>query len=333
TPVRRLRSMDRRGRPDPNPTGTMPTARVILNPTSNAGAAQRLEEQILVGLERRDIEAELVATTAAREGERLGLEAARARVDLVIAAGGDGTVHEVANGLLTALSQGIDGPVLGVLPIGTGNDFAKLIGPLGDLERSMDILVDGDVRRFDACVAEWGTRRHWFDNAAGTGIDVEVVRQIFRKRSKAENAVLKYLKAVLKSLVTYRAIPLRIRMDDVVIERNTMIIVAANGRSVGGGFWVAPEADPCDGLFDICVVNELSFFGALPVLARVLRGAHTTHRKVEMYQAEEVEIEALGPDPLFFQLDGELHEPPNARSLRLRLESAALPVMAGPEGV
>ena len=311
----------------------MPTARVILNPTSGSGRAQRLSEHILVGLERRGIDADLVATTAPREAVRLGLEAARSRVDLVIAAGGDGTVHEVANGLLTALAQGVDGPVLGVLPVGTGNDFAKLIGPLDDLDRSLDLLVEGELQRFDACVAEWGDRRHWFDNAAGTGIDVEVVRQIFRKRGRGGNAVVKYLKAVLKALVSYEAIPLRIRMDGTVIERDTMIIVAANGRSVGGGFWVTPDAEPRDGLFDICVVNELSFLGALPVLARVLRGAHTTHGKVEMYRAAEVEVEALGPDPLFFQLDGELHEPPNARALTLRIEPAALPVLVDPAAV
>lgn len=309
----------------------MPTARVILNPTSGAGHAQRMSEHILVGLERRGVETDLVATTAAREAVRLGLEAARARLDLVIAAGGDGTVHEVANGMLTAFEQGVDGPVLGVLPVGTGNDFAKLVGPLGDLDRSMDILVDGAVKRFDACTAEWDTRRHWFVNAAGTGVDVEVVRNILRKRGRGGNAVAKYLAAALRALVTYRAIPLRIRMDDRVIERDTMIIVAANGRSVGGGFWVTPHAEPRDALFDICVVNDVSFFGALPVLARVLRGAHTTHKKVEMYRATEVEVEALGPDPLFFQLDGELHEPPNARSLSLRVVPSALPVLTGPE--
>ena len=308
----------------------MPTARVILNPASGAGLAQRKSEHILVGLENRGVDVELVATTAPREGVRLGLEAARARVDLVVAAGGDGTVHEVANGLLTALAQGVDGPVLGVLPVGTGNDFAKLVGPLGDLDRSLDILVNGELRRFDACVAEWGERTSWFDNAAGTGIDVEVVRHIFRKRGRAGNAVMKYLTAVLKALVTYKAIPLRIRMDDRVIERDTMIIVAANGRAVGGGFWVAPDAEPQDALFDICVVNEVSFFGALPILARVLRGRHTNHKKVEMYRASEVEVEALGPDPLFFQLDGELHEPPDAKSLKLSMVPAALPVMVDP---
>ena len=73
--------------------------------------------------------------------------------------------------------------------------------------------------------------------------------------------------------------------------------------------------------------------GALPVLARVLRGAHTSHGKVEMYRAAEVEVQAVGPDPLFFQLDGELHEPPDARSLSLRVVPGALPVLVGSEGV
>lgn len=309
----------------------MPTARVILNPTSGGGHAQRMAEHIIVGLEHRGIDATLVATTAPREAVRLGLEAARARVDLVIAAGGDGTIHEIANGLLTAYAQGVDGPVLGVLPVGTGNDFAKLVGPVKDLDRSLDILVNGEVRRFDACVAGWNGREHWFVNAAGTGVDVEVVRQILKKQGRAGNAVMRYLAAALRALATYKAIPLRIRLDDRVIERDAMIIVAANGRSVGGGFWVTPDAEPQDGRFDICLVNDVSFLRALPILARVLRGTHTEHAKVEMYSASDVEIEATGPEPLFFQLDGELHEPPNARTLSLRIVPSALPVLVDPD--
>ena len=311
----------------------MPTARVILNPTSGAGRGSLMAERILVGLERRGIETDVVATTAPREAVQLGLEAARARVDLVIAAGGDGTIHEVANGLLRALEQGVDGPVLGVLPVGTGNDFAKLVGPLKNLDASLDILVHGELRRYDACTAAWDDDRHWFINAAGTGIDVEVVRQILRKRGRSSPAVLKYLSAVLKSLVSYEAIPLRVRMDGQVVERDSMIVVAGNGRCVGGGFWVCPTAEPQDGRFDICIVKEVSYLGALNALPRIMLGRHEDHSKVEMYQAKEVVIEALGPDPLFFQLDGELHEPPDARSLTLRVVPGALPVMAGPEGV
>jgi diacylglycerol kinase (ATP) len=306
----------------------MPRARVILNPIAGGGRGRRLSEHILVGLERRGVRAEMVATTVPREATRLGLEAARAGVDLIIAVGGDGTVHETANGLLRALSQGVDGPVLGVLPVGSGNDFAKLVGPVDDLERSMDILVDGRVRRLDAARAIWPGANHWFVNAAGTGIDVEVVRQILRKRGRATPSVARYLSAVLRALVHYKAIPLRIRMDDQVVERDTMIIAVANGRCIGGGFWICPKAEPDDGRFDICIVNRVSYLGALRTLPMIMRGTHERHPKVEMHRAKHVEIEALGSDSLFFQLDGELHEPPAARTLTLEVLPSALPVMA-----
>jgi diacylglycerol kinase (ATP) len=304
-------------------------ATIILNPTAGGGRARRMSEHILVGLERRGVRATMVATTVPREAVRLALEAARSGVDLVVAAGGDGTVHETANGLLRALAQGVDGPVLGVLPVGTGNDFAKLLGPLDDLDRSMDILVTGETRRFDAAQAYWDGADHWFVNAAGTGIDVEVVRQILRKSGRSSPGVGRYLAAVVRALVHYRAIPLRITMDDQSIERDTMIIAAANGRCIGGGFWICPRAEPDDGRFDICIVNRVSFLGALRALPLIMRGKHEKHRKVEMYRARQVEIEALGPDPLFFQMDGELHEPPDTRTLTLRIVPKALPVMVG----
>lgn len=295
---------------------------------AGGGRAGRVSEHILVGLERRGVQAEMVATTVPREATRLGLDAARDGIDLVIAAGGDGTIHETANGVLEALSQDADGPVLGVLPVGSGNDFAKLIGPVDDLERSMDIVVGGTVRRLDAARAAWSGAEHWFINAAGTGIDVEVVRQILRKRGRATPGVARYLAAVLRALVHYRPLMLRITMDDRTIERETMIIAAANGRCIGGGFWICPHAEPDDGRFDICIVNRVSYLGALRTLPLVMRGKHETHPKVEMYHAQQVQIEALGPVPLFFQLDGELHEPPNARTLELRVVPGALPVMA-----
>jgi diacylglycerol kinase (ATP) len=304
----------------------MPRATIILNPTAGGGRARRLSEHILVGMERRGIRATMVATTVPREAVRLGLEAARAGVDLIVAAGGDGTVHETANGLLKALAQGVDGPVLGVLPVGSGNDFAKLIGPLDDLERSMDILVAGEARRFDAAHAAWAGAEHWFINAAGTGIDVEVVRQILRKRGGGTPGVARYLSAVLRALVSYKAIPLRITMDGTVLDRDTMIIAVANGRCIGGGFWICPAAEPDDGRFDICIVNRVGYLGALRALPLIMRGKHTKHPRVEMYRARKVDIETSG-DALFFQMDGELHEPPGVRALSLRILPNALPVM------
>ncbi|HUG41149.1 MAG TPA: diacylglycerol kinase family protein [Longimicrobiales bacterium] len=308
------------------------TARVILNPTSGGGRGGRSTGAILAGLERRGISAEIRATTAPREAAALALAAAREGVDIVVAAGGDGTVHEVANGLLRGREEeGLDGTVLGVLPVGTGNDFAKLVGPLKQFEASLDILAAGAVRRLDAGRALWRDEAHWFVNAAGTGIDVEVVRQILLRRGGSGPAVAKYLLAVLRALVRYRPIPLRIRMDDRVLEADVMIVAAANGRCIGGGFWVCPAAEPDDGRFDICIVRRTSFLEALWAIPLILRGVHERHPKVEMHRAKGVDIEALGAAPLFFQLDGELHEPPDVRSIRFEVVPGALPVLASPE--
>lgn len=304
-------------------------ARVILNPTSGGGRGRRAGDAVVVGLERRGIQADVVATTAPGQASALARDAAREGVDIVVAAGGDGTVHEVANGLLDAFTEDIEGPVLGILPVGTGNDFAKLVGPLKQLDRSLDILAAGTVRHMDACRALWGDQARWFVNAGGTGIDVEVVRQIIRRRGGRIPAVATYLGAVLIALVRYRPIPLRIRMDDRVVESDTMIVAAANGRCIGGGFWVCPRAEPDDGRFDICIVKRTSYWEALRAIPLILRGVHERHAKIEMHRATRVEIQAMGDDPLFFQLDGELHEPPDARTLVLEMLPGALPVLTG----
>lgn len=307
------------------------TARVVLNPTSGAGRGLRAAEAIRVGLERRGMDARIVATAAPREAASLALEAAREGVDVVVAAGGDGTVHEVANGLLRAREEGVDGAVLGVLPVGTGNDFAKLIGRARGLDGWLDVLSIGTPRAFDAGRARWDGASHWFVNGGGTGIDVEVVRQFVRRRGGKGPAVWKYLSAVLRALVRYRPIPLRIRLDGRVIEGETMMIAATNGRCIGGGFWVCPDAEPDDGRFDICIVSRTSLMESLRALPMILRGTHAKHPRIQMHRAVTVEIEPLGPDPLFFQLDGELHEPADARRLTFEIVPGALPVLTAPE--
>ena len=309
----------------------MPHATVILNPTAGSGRAGTVAEQVLVGLERRGLSAELKATTAPREAASLARRAAEAGSSTVIAAGGDGTVHEVANGLLGFGATADERPVLGVLPIGTGNDFAKLLGPLEGLERSLDVVGSGYTRSLDAARASWNDDDHWFINAAGTGIDVEVVRQLVRGRGRGGAWLGSYLQALLRALVRYRPVPLRIRLDGEPLERDVTIIAAGNGRCVGGSFWICPNAQPDDGRFDICIVGPVSYIGVVRALPMIMRGTHQKHPKVEMFQAETVEIEAMGPDPLFFQLDGELHEPPAVRKLVLRVERAALRVLSETE--
>ena len=108
-----------------------------------------------------------------------------------------------------------------------------------------------------------------------------------------------------------------------------MIIAIANGRCIGGGFHVCPEARPDDGVLDTCIVNEVGLLGIGAIMPRLLRGRHGSHPAVSLGHAREVRVRATGEESLFFQLDGELREPPGARELAVTIAPAALRVLAG----
>ncbi len=257
----------------------------------------------------------------------LARAAAHRGAPIVVAAGGDGTIHEVANGLLRARDDGAPGrSALGMIPIGTGNDFVK--AALGGKSRKLayDAIGGGRTRDLDVGRAEWDGGVEYFVNGIGTGIDVEVVRQM--RRLPRLHGMVSYMVALVRALARFDAIPLRIRIDGDAAEQKVMIIAVGNGHCLAGGFHVFPGARPDDGTLDTCVVEELNFLEILRTLPRVMRGKHVGMPKVLMGKATEVEISAVGDEPLFFQLDGELREPEDGRVLRVRIEPGALPVVS-----
>lgn len=304
-----------------------PPALVILNPHSGGGAGRRLRSEIERELEARGIAFTIRETGFSGQAVDLAREAALAGTTTILAAGGDGTVHEVANGLLQARTERPEArAVLGIVPIGTGNDLIKAVTGGTDRRPAYDVIAGGHVRSFDAGLVEWDGGREFFVNAAGTGIDVEVVRQI--ERLPRMPGIAGYFIGLLRALVRFRPIPIQVRLDGEVFDETVMIIAVGNGHSLGGGFLFTPDALPDDGWFDVCMVKKLNLFQVIRVLAGVLRGAHGGSPHVLMRKAKSVEIVAGGEAPLFFQLDGELREPPAARAMRVRLERAVLPVLA-----
>lgn len=305
---------------------------VIVNPTSGGGAGGKLRSEMERELTARGLSWTLEETARPGHAVELARAAALGGADVVVAAGGDGTVHEVANGLLLAASASAGSArALGVIPVGTGNDFAKLLVGGKHRPAAYDALASGHVVRFDAGFVSWPGGEEYFINGMGTGVDVEVVRQI--QRLPHMPAVLLYLVGLLRAVVGFKAIPLRIRADGRPLDRPVMIIAIGNGPCLGGGFWVAPRARPDDGRFDICIVDDLGYVQIARTIPRVMRGTHEDLAVVTMDRAETIELEAAGPAPLFFHLDGELREPADARSLRVELRRGVLPVVGGRPGV
>lgn len=293
-----------------------------MNPTSGGGRGARRGEEVINRLRGLGIDATLHHTQARLHATEIARNLAQRGAAAVIAAGGDGTIHEVANGLLTSESD----TALGVVPLGTGNDFAKLIPGAKTVQGACQVIARGVTSRFDVGHATWHGGSEFFVNGMGTGIDVEVVRQILQL--PALPGPVKYLFGLFRALAVYEPVSLTAQLDGEVLERTVMMMAVGNGICQGGGFFLTPRARPNDGLLELCVIDSIPMWKVSIVVPLVLRGTHERHAAVTMRSFERIRFEAKGAAPLYFQLDGELHEPPAARSVDVDIRKAALNVIA-----
>ena len=302
---------------------------MILNPVAGGGRGRRARAEIERELAARRIDFTIEETVGPGHGAELAREAVAREASVLVAAGGDGTIHDVVNGLMGA-GDSERRPALAVFPIGTGNDFVKAVYPARGLDTALRALDAGRVRRFDVGRAEWDGNVEYFINGFGTGVDVEVVRRLGRLPHLP--GVLRYLVAAIQALAVYRPVPLRLSLDGRTIEQRTMLFAVGNGPCQGGGFYLTPQAAPDDHRFDVCIVDELSYLEIAAVLPRVLRGTHGRSPKVTMDRARGITVEGAGGAPFFFQMDGELRQA-NGSPVHVHIAPAALPVLAPAGGV
>ena len=277
--------------------------RIILNPMARHGAGRGLRPVIERELERRGVQFDIVETEGPLHAVELARAAADAGVRRVIAAGGDGTVHEVANGLMSAAGAP---PALGLIPIGTGNDFVKMAPGSASRAESFATLARGHEAPMDVGIARWDGGSEFFMNAMGTGIDVEVVRQM--RRSGWLPGTLIYLTALFRALAKYRPMPIRIMVDGAESRGRIMLLAVCNGPSIGGAFRICPDARPDDGVLDACLVRELPLHRIVRVVPRVMRGSHAGQPGVSLHRGISIRLALDGGGILPFQLDGELRE-------------------------
>lgn len=298
---------------------------VIVNPTSGRGAGARMPAFLEQAMSAKAASLEIRVTEGPGHATALAGEASLAGEPIVVAVGGDGTIHEVVNGLLRNRDRGPGDALLGIVPVGTGNDFVKVVEGAGTREDAVTTLVTGSPRRVDVGYAQWDGDSEYFVNAAGTGIDVEVVRLAAPRRGVG--GALAYIVALLRSLGRYSPLPVRVEADGHHLEQRVMTVTVGNGRSVGGVFRICPGAEIDDGLLDVCSIRELSLLRSIGVAARILRGTHAGSAGVETFRASTVELSVPEGTPLFFQLDGELREPGGVHTLRMEVRPGMLQVL------
>lgn len=232
-------------------------------------------------------------------GAELAERAARDGARHIVAVGGDGTVHDVANGMLRH-----DGPAtLGVIPVGTGNDFAKLVGLYRhEPARAVERLVSARAERFD--VGRVGDE--YFVNSMGFGFGPEVVR--VRDARRTRTGWLSYLSPVPRAFFGFRPPLFDVSAAEHSERGYMMMVEVCNGTTAGGAYRFAPAADPADGYLDVCLVRRVSWARFLVAIPRVMRGTHARMKEVTLFRTREVTLRAPAA-PLLLHLDGELRAP------------------------
>jgi diacylglycerol kinase (ATP) len=272
---------------------------VIHNPTAGRGRAAGVWKQIQPVLDEAGVEYGVAATEAPGHAEALAERAANDGWGAIVAVGGDGTVQQAAAGLMRAAGDGSTVP-LGIIGVGSGNDFIKLLDlPQQQPEAAARRLLSARPRAVD--IGRVGSR--YFTNGVGVGFDAQVAIQASRVRWLRGTAL--YAWALLKVLGSLRTPRIRIVLDgDRIIDRRLTLVTVGNGACHGGAFWLCPNARPDDGLFDVCIADALSIPRLLRVIPAVMQGTHLGLPEVEIHRARQVRISS--DDPLPVHADGEI---------------------------
>lgn len=260
------------------------TVAVVANPTAGHGRAGTLIGRVVAQLQALGIDHTVRVSESSEDLERLARTAAEGGADIVAVLGGDGSVGAAANGL-----AGTDA-ALSVLPAGTGDDFAKAIGP-AKLDAATRLLAVPDIREVDLVRVTAGAQRRSVINIAGAGFDSEV-NETANAMSIRLGSTGTYVAAVLKTLRRFVPAHYEIEVDDERLTTDAMLVVVGNSRSYGGGMRVLPDARIDDGLLDVCIVHSLSTAAFLRAFPGVFRGTHVRHPKVTMLRGRRVTVGA-----------------------------------------
>lgn len=297
---------------------------ILFNPAARGGRNRHLRGALEAAVREAGLDARIVDTRGVGDAEHL---ARTASADVVVAAGGDGTIHEVVNGLVGT------GAALGVLPFGTGNDFARALGVPAPLADAVRALADTEPVPIDAGRVRWeepdgpgGSASHerLFANCLGMGFDAHAA--FLAARTKWIGGRAAYLAAVLRTLWVWRRPSVHARVAlasvqtapspagadglsaedemDLALDGPLFLCEVGNGHSVGGGFLLTPDARPDDGLLDVCLVRHLTTRRALHLLPQTFTGAHVGAPEVRMDRTRHLVVDVV-TGALALQADGE----------------------------
>lgn len=273
----------------------MEKARIIYNPTSGRELFKKHLPEVLERLEIAGFETSCHATTGAGDATTAAIDAVNRQFDMVIAVGGDGTLNEVVAGL----SQCENRPKLGLIPMGTTNDFARAVQIPRDIQRAVDIIIAGQTIPVDVGIKN---QSEYFINIAAGGRLTELTYEVTSKMKTILGQAAYYIKAV-EMIPTIKSAHMRIEIDGEVFEDKMMLFLCALTNSVGGFEKIAPDASINDGLFTVMALKECNLAEFAKVLTLTAKGEHYKHPNVIYRKGKNVKITTN--DIVHINLDGE----------------------------
>lgn len=268
--------------------------KIIVNPTSGRGYGKESIPQIERMLSEYNLDFDLVRTERPWHASELAQEAAASRYDVVVSVGGDGTANEVLNGLMWAKQAGTGACAMGILCVGRGNDFAYGMGIPADLEAGCRALAQDHRRTVDVGKVTGGDypEGRYFGNGVGIGFDTIVGFEAAKMTRLT--GFPSYIAAVFKTVFLYYNAPLvKIEYDEQTITQPSLMVSIMNGQRLGGGFFTAPDGQPDDGLFDLCITHEVSRARVFGLIPHFLRGTQASQEPIRMERARRVVITAV----------------------------------------
>lgn len=251
---------------------------LICNPVAGNGASENALTALRAALDAANAEYEVRLTEYPQHATAI----ARASVgayDCIVAVGGDGTVHEVALGLIGTEQA------MGIVPCGTGNDFVRPTAIPADPALAADVLLHGVTLPIDTGLVNGEP----FVNVAGFGFDVDVLDRVEYYKTRIKNGSVAYLMGLLRAIVKPTLRRTTVSIDGAEpFEKDVLLIAAGNGTDFGAGMKVTPLADFRDGLLDVCIIHDTHFPKMLTVLTKFLKGKHIGSKYVTYTKAKKI---------------------------------------------
>ncbi|HPP31624.1 MAG TPA: diacylglycerol kinase family lipid kinase [Soehngenia sp.] len=266
----------------------------ILNPVSGDGRAIQEVEDVEKYCNKKGIDYKIEITKAIDDAENLVIE--NPNYDIYVAVGGDGTINEVAAGILKK-GEGI----LGIIPRGTGNDLSKALELPLKLEECLDIITTKDYKLIDVGLADG----KYFLNVASIGLDAEVVNQTEKIKDHVKGNKA-YILGVFFALIKYKSKKSSIDINDKIYKNSLMLLAVGNGKYYGGGMKILPNASLNDNSLSFCMVKDISKLRVLTLFPTIFSGKHLKYERYVLEgKADKIDVDFGGKITL--NLDGKLY--------------------------